>query len=154
MAKFHTFTAIIHPGRGGGAYVEVPFDVEATFGSKTPAVNAVIEGHPYPTRLMRMGQPCHIIGVPKEIRVKTGKNYGDTITIRVETDLTPRVIETPADLAAAFRKAKAAQAFFDKLSYTHRKEYVRWIEEAKKPETRATRVAKTVEMLLAGVKGR
>ena len=47
------------------------------------------------------------------------------------------------------KKNKGAKAVFDKLAYTHRKEYVRWIEEAKREETRASRVAKTIEMLLS-----
>jgi uncharacterized protein YdeI (YjbR/CyaY-like superfamily) len=62
------------------------------------------------------------------------------------------VVELPDDLAAALAAAPAAQALYEKLSYTHRKEYVQWINEAKKAETRATRVARTVEMLLSGKK--
>ena len=60
----------------------------------------------------------------------------------------------PADLAAALAPDETARANFDGLSYTHRKEWVRWIEEAKKAETRATRLAKTVESLRAGQRAR
>ena len=63
---------------------------------------------------------------------------------------TLEAIAIPDDLAAALDDA--ARANYDALSYTHRKEWVRWIEEAKKPETRATRVAKTVDGLRAGKK--
>ena len=56
----------------------------------------------------------------------------------------------PADLAAALAQDDTARVNFDGLSYTHRKEWVRWIEEAKKAETRATRLTKTVESLRAG----
>jgi uncharacterized protein YdeI (YjbR/CyaY-like superfamily) len=76
------------------------------------------------------------------------------VTITVVPDSTPRVVTVPPDLKRAFRGEKAAQAFFDGLSFTHRKEYVRWIEDAKKEETRAARVAKTIEMLKAGKRGR
>ena len=148
-----TFRAPILAGRGGGAYAEVPFDVEQAFGSKTPVVRATADGVPFSTRLIRMGKPCHIIGVPKEIRVQLGKVVGDEVTIGVEPDATPRVIEVPADLARVLKTSKEAKAFFDQLSYTHRKEYVRWITEAKKEETRVCRVEKTLEMLLAKRRG-
>lgn len=152
--KRHTFTATIKPGRGGGAYVEVPFDVEQASGSKRPQVKATIAGEMFVTRLIRMGTPCHILGVPKALRVKTGNDIGATIEVTVEPDATPRPeIVVPADLAKALRGERAARAFLDSLSYTHRKEYVRWIDEAKKPETRARRVAKAVAMLKAGTKG-
>jgi hypothetical protein len=58
----------------------------------------------------------------------------------------------PADLAEALRNAPQALAFFEQLAPTHRKEYILWIEEAKKPETRQNRVVKAVEMLVAGKK--
>jgi len=60
----------------------------------------------------------------------------------------------PADLAEALGHDHTARANFDGLSYTHRKEWVRWIEEAKKAETRATRLARTVESLHAGKRAR
>jgi len=64
-------------------------------------------------------------------------------------DTEPRVVEIPKDLAAALKKAKKAEAF-DKLSYTHRKEHVRAINEAKAAETRARRIDKCIDMLKAG----
>ena len=56
-------------------------------------------------------------------------------------------IDTPPDLQKLLKNNKTLLKFFDSLSYTHRKEYVRWIEEAKKTETRRARLKKTVEML-------
>lgn len=153
MGRRHTFSAAIQPARGGGAYAEVPFDVERVFGDKRPQVKATIEGEVFATRLVRMGTPCHIVGVPKSIRNKAGRNYGDAVRITVEADDAPREVIVPPDLEAAFQKQKSARAFYDKLSYTHRKEYVRWITEAKKADTREQRVAKTIEMLLAGKRG-
>ena len=70
--------------------------------------------------------------------------------IRDRLDTGPREVEVPADLAEALAHDDVARANFDGMSYTHRKEWVRWIEEAKKAETRATRLAKTVESLHAG----
>jgi|WetSurMetagenome_2_1015567.scaffolds.fasta_scaffold217629_2 hypothetical protein len=147
MDKVYTFEAVIQEGRGGGAYAEVPFDVEEEFGDKRPQVKVTMEGESFVWRLIRMGGPCHIVGVPKGIRVKAGKDVGDTIEISVVADNTAREIVVPDDLAMALKEDTTAREFFDELSYTHRKEYVRWIESAKKEETRVKRVAKTVEML-------
>jgi uncharacterized protein YdeI (YjbR/CyaY-like superfamily) len=56
----------------------------------------------------------------------------------------------PADLTKALSKNKAAKAAFDKFSYSHKKEYVQWIEEAKTEPTRNKRLATTVEWLSEG----
>lgn len=147
MSKKHTFTALIQNPGGGGAFVEVPFDVEKEFGSKRPKVKAMIEGVPYRGSLTRMGTDCHILGIRKEIREQIGKTFGDEVTITVEPDSEPRVVEVPAELKKAFKTEKGVKALFEKLSYTHQREYVNWINEAKREETRQTRIAKTIEML-------
>ena len=154
MAKQQTFTATIQNAGGGGAFVEVPFDVEAAFGTKRPKVRALIEGVPYRGILTRMGTECHLLIVLKEIREKIGKTFGDEVRITVEPDTEPRVIEVPAELKKAFKTEKEAKASFEKLSYTHQREYVMWINEAKKEETRQNRVVKTIEMLKKGKKSR
>ena len=154
MSKKQTFTATIQNAGGGGAFVEVPFDVEAAFGSKRPRVKAMIEGVPYRGILTRMGTECHLLVVLKEIRAQIGKTFGDEVTITVEPDTEPRVIEIPAGLKKAFRMEKEAKAFFDKLSYTHQREYVMWINEAKREETRLNRIAKAIDMLKQGKKAR
>jgi len=153
MNKKQTFTATIQNAGGGGAYVEVPFDVEEAFGSKRPKVKALIEGIPYRTTLMRMGSECHMLGVLKDLRERIGKTFGDEITVTLEPDTEPRVIEIPKDLMKELKKDKEAKTFFDKLSYTHQKEYVWWVEEAKKEETRQNRILKTIEMLKKGKRG-
>ena len=147
MKNTQTFTAIIQDPGGGGAFVEMPFDVEAIFGSKRPKVKATIDGVPYRGTLTRMGTDCHILGIRKEIREQIGKSFGDEVTITVELDTEPRVIEIPAELIKAFQTEKEAKARFEKLSYTHQREYVEWIKEARREETRQNRIAKTIENL-------
>ena len=154
MSNKQTFTAVIQNAGGGGAFVEVPFDVEAVFGSKKPKVKAMIEGVPYRGVLTRMGTECHLLIILKEIREKIGKTFGDEVTVTVEPDTEPRVVEVPAELKKAFRNEKDAKAFFETLSYTHQREYVMWINEAKREETRLNRFAKAVEMLKQGKKAR
>lgn len=152
MKKKQTFTAVIQNAGSGGAFVEVPFDVEKEFGSKRPKIKALIEGIPYRGILTRMGTECHILGIRKEIRAQAGKTFGDEVTLTVEPDIEPRVIEVPADLLKELKKDRKAKAFFDKLSYTHQKEYVSWITEAKKEETRHNRIVKSIELLKKGKK--
>jgi len=154
MPQKHTFTATIQNAGGGGAFVEVPFDVEAAFGSKKPKVKAMIEGILYRGILTRMGGEHHILIILKNIREQIGKTFGDEIKIIVEEDTEPRVLEIPKDLLKELKKDKDAKAFFDKLAYTHQKEYVTWINEAKRDETRQARVAKTIGMLKKGKKAR
>ena len=134
--------------------MEVPFDVEAAFGSKKPKVKAVIEGVPYRGTLVRMGTECHLLIVLKSIREQAGKTFGDEIRVTLELDSEPRVVEIPAELKNALAKEKQAKAIFDKLSYTHQREYAMYVAEAKKEETRLARAAKTIEMLKQGKKGR
>lgn len=145
-----TFTATIQNAGGGGAFVEVPFDAEEVFGSKRPKVKALIEGVPYRGLLVRMGGPNHMLIILKGIREQVGKTFGDEIKVTVEPDLEERMIEIPKDLMKELKKDKEARTFFDKLSYTHRKEYVTWVTEAKKEETRQSRIIKTIEMLKKG----
>lgn len=154
MAKKQTFTAVIQNAGSGGAFVDIPFDVEAAFGAKRPKVRALIEGVPYRGILTRMGGDQHILIILKGIREQIGKTFGDEVRITVEPDTEPRVVEAPKDLAKELSRDREAKAFFDKLSYTHQREYVLWIDEAKKEETRRKRIAKAVEMLKKGQKAR
>ena len=67
-----------------GAYVEIPFDVQAAFGKARVKVLATFDGVPYNGSLVRMGTPGHIIGVRKDIRAKLGKQPGDTVHVTVQ----------------------------------------------------------------------
>lgn len=148
MTEKHTFRAKIEDPGGGGAFVRIPFDVEQVFGKKRVPVIASIEGEFYRGTLVRMGYPCHILIVLKEIRQKIGKGFGDEIEVTLEEDLTPRVVEVPADLQAALEGEPRALAAFKGLSYTHQKEHVKAVLEAKQAATRQKRIANTVEMLI------
>lgn len=70
----------------------------------------------------------------------------------LEADTEPRVIEAPVDLKKLFKTEKEAKLFFEKLAYAHQREYVIWINEAKRDETRQARITKTIEMLRKGKK--
>lgn len=151
-ATTHAFTAPIERVESGGAYVTVPFDVEAAFGKKRVPVRATIDGVEYRGSLVRMGGPCHVFGVTKAIREQLGKQPGDLVEVVLQEDTEPREVEVPADFAAALAAQPAAEAHFNALAYTHKREYVEWIADAKRPETRERRIAKAVELLGEGKK--
>ncbi len=140
------FRAEIVAARGGGAYVLVPERVvRALGGGGRIPVEATFEGVPYRGSIVNMGAgPC--LGVLKAIRSQLGKDVGDEISVVVTREEGPRMIAVPSDLAAALRKAKA-RAAFDALSFSRQRESVRWIDEAKRADTRARRINQTVESL-------
>ncbi len=127
--------------------MRLPFDVEKIFGRKRVPIKATIDGIAYRGSLVRMGGPCHVLLVRKDIREKIGKGPGDKVDIVLEEDIAPRVVEIPPDLAKEFKARSQARIAFRNLSFTHQREYVRWIEEAKRPETRARRIAQTLNLL-------
>ena len=147
MSPIHQFIATIEDAGGGGAFVRIPFDVEQFFGKKRVPVRASIDGQPYRGTLVRMGEPCHLLIILKEIRQVIGKTFGDQVEITLEEDLQERKVELPADFQQALDQDPLARSTFERLSYTHQKEHVRAILEAKREETRRNRILKSIEML-------
>jgi hypothetical protein len=147
------FDAVLLDAGGGGVFAEVPYNVEEVFGSKgLIPVQATIDGEPYRGSLANMGGGCHIMPVLKAIRAKIGKQVGDTVHFVIERDTAERVVEIPEPLANLLASNPQAQTFFDSLSYTNRKEYARWISDAKREETRQSRLNQIIDKLLSGKK--
>jgi len=148
------FRATVELGGKTATGIEVPEDViTAMGGGSRPPVTVTVGGHTYRTTVARMGGR-YLVPLSAENRTAAGVAAGDQVDVEVEPDTAPRVVEVPADLAEALAGDDAARATFDGLSFTHRKEWVRWVEEARKPETRAARLARTVESLRAGKRAR
>ena len=150
MTQKYQFRAVIENAGDGGAYVYVPLDVENTFGKKRLKIKATIDGEPYHGTLVRMGGPQHILLVLKEIRERIGKSFGDEVAIEFEEDLDSRKLDVPPDLQQALDADPAALTYFDRLSYSHQKEYIRWITDAKRDQTRQKRIQQTIDMLKQG----
>lgn len=131
--------------------VVVPFDVQDAFGSKRPPVRATVKGYAFRTTIAPMGGRS-LLGLNREVRESAGVEIGHTVPVELERDDEPRVVEEPEDFAALLAAAPDALAAFDALSYTHRKEYVRWITDAKRDETRKRRLHRAIEMLQEGTK--
>jgi hypothetical protein len=149
MRKYK-FKAKIEAGDGGGAYVLFPFDTRKEFATdgKVPA-KATFDGIPYTGSRIKYGHPLHMLGVLKAIREQFGKGPGDSVEAVVWKDKEVRAVEVPAQFEKLMKK-EGLLPVFKKLSYTHRKEYCRWITDAKKEETRLKR-DKAIEMLKKGV---
>jgi hypothetical protein len=150
--KKYQFVARIEAGDGGGAYVLFPFSVEQEFATKGKVpVRATFNGVPYTGSLIKYGNPLHMLPMLKAIREQTRTGPGDTVTVELWKDEAPRVIEPSAEFKEAM-VTEGVMQIFERLSDTHRREYCRWISDAKKEETRLRRVARAVDMLKKGVK--
>jgi hypothetical protein len=137
------FTAKIEQHKDIDAgYIRFPYDVMKLYGVKgRVAVKAIFDDQVlYRGSLVKMGTPCHIIGITKEIRQKLGKSIGDSISVVIEQDLEIREVLVPADVKALLDENPRAKKFYESLSYTDRKEYIRWIESAKQADTRERRL--------------
>jgi Bacteriocin-protection, YdeI or OmpD-Associated/Domain of unknown function (DUF1905) len=150
--KKYTFNATIQPGIGGGAAVIFPYNVEQEFGTRARVpVKSTIDGVPYSGSLVKCGPASHMLGVLKDIRQQIGKGPGDPVKVVLWKDEKVREVEVPIEFEKLM-KEHGVLAAFEKLSYTNRKEYCRWITGAQREETRQSRLAKSITMLKTGVK--
>jgi len=118
-------------------------------GAKRFPVVATVNGYSWRTTVTRMGGEF-LLGLNRAVREAAAVETGDTVEVKVELDQAPREVELPEALAGALANDAEARAGFDRLSYTHRKEYARWVEEARREETRQRRVAQALERLRQG----
>jgi hypothetical protein len=138
---------------GAWTHMDVPFSVEEAFGTKARvAVCGTVNGFPFRTSLMPRGKGVFYMAFTKAMQDATKSGVGDTVSVVMEQDTAPRVITIPAYLKKALAKPPAQTRAFAALSYSHQKEYVDWIEQAKRPETRANRIEKTITLLTGGKK--
>lgn len=118
-------------------------------GAKRFPVVATVNGYTWRTSVVRMGGEF-LLGLNKEVRQGAGVTAGDEVDVTVELDAAPREVEVPEALAAALAADPEARAFFDRMAFTHRKEYARWIADAKQEQTRQRRLGQALEMIRAG----
>lgn len=133
------------------AYIEFPYNVQAEFGKRGQVkVKVTFDGYEYRGSLVKMGYPCHIIGLTQKVREAIHKTFGDSVQVSICKDTEERTVEIPDDLSIAFSLNQPARTLFEKLSFTNRKEYVTWITSARKAETRAARVENCINKLIEG----
>ena len=143
------FKAVLQVEGKTATFIEVPLDVPAIFGGKRVPVTGTINGFPFHSTIAAYGDRFYL-PVNKEVREGARASAGETVTVELERDEAPRTVELPGDLADALKASPDAGKKFKGLSYTHQKEYVSWITEAKRDATRRTRVERTISMLRAG----
>ena len=130
-----------------GTGIAIPLDVPKLFGTRGRVpVRGTLDGAPFRSTLAPYGGR-HYLPVNRGLREAAGAQAGDTVEVVLERDTEPRVVEAPPDLKRALKKDKAAAAAWERLSYSHKREYAEAILEAKKPETRERRVAGAIAQL-------
>jgi len=144
------FKAKLQP-RGSAAAVVLDDGQVAVVGEgarRFPVV-ATVHGYTWRTSVARMGGEF-LLGLNREVRRRAGVDAGDEVDVTLELDTAPRQVEVPEALAAALAADPNVRASFDQMAFSHRKEYARWIADAKQEETRQRRVRQALEMIRVG----
>lgn len=149
MSKKQIFETILAGdyNNSSATAIKFPFDVEEVFGGKRVPVCGTINDAPFRSTIFRMRGENFMV-VNRELREAANANAGDTVRVVIERDNAPRTIEAPPDLVAALNENPASKEIWEKLSFTHQKEFVKAIEDSKKPETRTRRINKTIEEMM------
>ena len=122
----------------------IPFDLKDAFGRARPPVKVTIRGYSWRTTPGVYDGVGYVV-VNRAAKDATGVDAPQRVQVTMQLDSAPRTVRVPPDLRDALRADPVAEAAFAKLSFTHRREYVEWVEEAKRAETRARRIAGTLE---------
>ena len=138
---------------GSMCFISLTFDPKPVFGKVRAPVRVTLNGYTYRSTIAAMGgPPC--IPLRKSNREAAGLRGGESITIRLDLDTDKREVKRPPGLARALRAVPGGLARWRALSYTHQREHVEAIEEAKKPETRDRRIAAAIKVLQGTAKRR
>ena len=133
---------------GSMCFIPVPFDPKPVFGKVRAPVKVTVNGYTYRSTIASMGDgPC--IPLRRSNREAAGLEGGETLPVTLELDIEKREVKPPADFVKAMKAAPQAWEAWRTLSYTHQREHVEAIEDAKKPETRTRRIAAAVKLIAA-----
>ena len=145
IAPSKTFTTTLKR-EGNLCAIEVPFDPREVFGKVRAPVKVTVNGYTYRSTIASMGgQTC--IPLRKSNREAAGLEGGETVEVRLDLDTEKREVQPPADLLKALKAAPPAWERWQELPFTHQREYAEAVEGAKKPETRARRIADAVKKI-------
>jgi hypothetical protein len=149
MGSIRMTTTLV--ARGPAAAIVLDDDQVAAVGdgARRFPVRATVNGYSWRTTVATMRGES-LVGLNREVRTAAGVEAGDAVEVVLELDTEPREVDVPEALASALAADGTARAAFDALSFTNRKEYARWITEAKRPETRDRRVTEALERLRQG----
>jgi hypothetical protein len=144
------FKAKLGTEDAGSLFIELPFDPKEAFGMTRAKVKVTVNGHTYRSTVAVYGGRFYL-PVRKSNRDAAGVSVGEVVSVQVALDTEPRTVDVPRPLAHALAKNRRAKAAWNKLSYSHQREYADHITGAKRPETVAARVRKAVERILEKV---
>jgi hypothetical protein len=131
---------------GSMCFVPLTFDPKTVFGKVRAPVKVTLNGHTYRSTIAAMGgPPC--IPLRKSNREAAGLEGGETLEVRLDLDTAPREAVPPADFVKTLKATPGAWERWRELSYSHQREHVEAIEDAKKPETRARRIARAADAI-------
>jgi antitoxin component of MazEF toxin-antitoxin module len=143
------FITVVEAATGGGAAAQIPPDVAQQLGgNRQMRVTGTLNGHPIRTSTMPY-RGAFYVGLHKAAREAAGVEIGDQVELELTRDDSPRVLELPPELEAAFLAEPALRERFSGLSFSRRRDLVGPISEAKKPQTRASRLQKALAILRA-----
>jgi len=127
-------------------YIPVTFDPQAVFGKVRAPVKVTLNGYTYRSTIASMGG---LVGIPlrRSNREAAGLEGGETLDVRLDLDTEKRVVKPPTDFVKALKAAAPAWDRWQELSFSHQREYAEAIQEAKKAETRARRIADAVKAI-------
>jgi hypothetical protein len=129
-------------------WIDFPYDLKETYGKgNLVPVKVTFDEHvKYQGSLAKMGGEHAMVLLRNDIYTKIGKEPGDKVKVEVELDAKDRKIELAKDEKEALKSAGLLEKF-TKMAFSHQREYHQWVDEAKKPETRARRIQKTIDDL-------
>ncbi|MGH3739053.1 MAG: YdeI/OmpD-associated family protein [Micromonosporaceae bacterium] len=141
------FEGVLEAAGGGGCVVELPAAMVTALGGKARVrVRGHLNGVEFRSNTAVYGGR-RLLGVHKAVRLASGVDFGDTVTVELEIDDTPREVVVPPELASALASEPELDAAYQRMSFSHRNEYATWVAEAKRPETRQRRAAQALEKL-------
>jgi hypothetical protein len=146
-----TFTAVLYRPEvtGASTFLPLPTEAKEALGGGRVPVRVSLGGTSFRTTTQVRGGELRIV-VNAEVRAEAGVEAGMEVTAEVVRDDSPREVELPVELIGALQRDPEAAAVFDALAPSHRREWCRWVGEAKRSDTRKTRADRTVAALRSG----
>jgi bacteriocin resistance YdeI/OmpD-like protein/uncharacterized protein DUF1905 len=147
-----TFETVVQVDDKGRCAIELPFDPKAEFGrARAPVIVRIDDHDPFPTTVMIYGGVPYV-GLRIAQVEQFGLSDGQRVRVGVDLDRSERVVDPPVEIAAAMDNDPALKAAWQRLSYSHQREYARWVNEAKRDTTRRDRATRAVVMLREGIR--
>jgi len=139
-------TTLVQDKNSSACAIHIDFDVKAAFGKARPPVKVTINKHTFRSTIFNREGITFVV-INKANREGAKVKGGDKVEVLMELDTEPRVVELPKDFEKALKGDKSAWTRWQKLSFSHQREHVMAIDDAKKPETRLRRIEKAIAML-------